>query len=275
MKITIKVPKDKALYSHLAALGYDALDYSFPSYKKLDEIASSAYDLTFREEIGEIVSAGLSVWQCHLTYYPTHLEPLGDGSYAVYEAAFLPILEKEIRLAAEYGIKIAVIHLFVGADQASSRRGNLILLEKLLPILKATGVTLAIENIYNKGCTDAYLSSAEDLLYYVRHFDDRHIAVCFDSGHAVARGEKPLEMLRELGDKVAALHLHSNVPGKDLHLPPALLVSTFDWPSLGGVLREIGYAGSFNMEIVPWGLSGEDERAYYRMAYETAKQLLA
>ena len=275
MKITIKEPKDPALFSYLKELGYAGIDYSFPSFKDRQHLMSRDFELAFAGRMEKIRAAGLLVWQCHLTYYPTHLEPLGDGSYAVYEAEILQILEKEIRLAAEYGIKIAVIHLFVGADQASSREGNLILLKKLLPILKEADVTLAIENIYNKGCTDAYLSSAEDLLYYVRHFDDRHIAVCFDSGHAVARGEKPLEMLRELGDKVAALHLHSNVPGKDLHLPPALLVSTFDWPSLGGVLREIDYAGSFNMEIVPWGLSGEAERAYYRMAYETAKQLLA
>lgn len=275
MNITIKAPKNPALFPYLKELGYAGLDYSFPSFQDRECLASGAFERELSERMEAMRACGLSAVQCHLTYYPSHLPPLGDGSYDAYERELLPILEYELSLAARYGIGIAVIHLFIGADQASSREGNLILLEKLLPTLRETGITLAIENIYHKGCTEGFLSSAEDILYYIRHFNDRHIAACFDSGHAIARGQDPLEMLRGLGDKTAALHIHSNVPGRDLHQLPGTILKTLKWSALGATLREIGYAGSFNMEIVPYEMTEKAERAYYALAYAIAEGLLS
>ncbi len=274
MKITIKAPRDAALFPYLKELGFEGLDYNFPSWDQREHFMTPEFERELHATFEAMRAAGLSATQCHLTYYPTDRVPLGDGSYEAYEAQVLPILERELAFASELGIPTAVIHLFFTDDRQSSQRGNLTLIGKLLPLLERYGITLAIENIYGRDFSEIYLSSAEDVLYYIDHFNSPYVAACFDSGHAITRGQKPLEMLKRLGDKVAATHLHSNVPGRDLHQPPGMIVSTFDWPNLGKTLREIGYRGSFNMEIVPWILSGEARRAYYRMAYEIANELL-
>ena len=273
MKITIKAPESAALYPHLKACGFDGIDYSFPNWDKREYILSSDFERDLFETFDAMAAAGLSATQCHLTYYATNREPIGDGSYAAYEAAMLPILERELALAASLKIPTAVIHLFFTDEREASQRGNLTLIGKLLPLLERYGITLAIENIYGRDFSEIYLSSAEDLLFYIEHFNSPYVAACYDSGHAVARGQKPLEMLRRLGDKVVATHLHSNVPGRDLHQAPAMILSTFEWSKLGRTLREIGYKGNFNMEISPWGLSGEARLAYYRMAYLIGVQL--
>lgn len=273
MKITIKAPESAALYPHLKACGFDGIDYSFPGWDKREYFFSPAFEKDLFEVFDTMRAAGLSATQCHLTYYPTNREPIGDGSYAAYEAEVLPILERELAYASQLGIPTAVIHLFFAEDRETSQRGNLTLIGKLLPLLERYGITLAIENIYGRDFSEIYLSSAEDLLFYIDRFNSPYVAACYDSGHAVARGQKPLEMLRKLGDKVAATHLHSNVPGRDLHQAPAMILSTFEWSKLARTLREIGYKGNFNMEILPWGLSGEARLAYYRMAYLIGVQL--
>jgi sugar phosphate isomerase/epimerase len=65
------------------------------------------------------------------------------------------------------------------------------------------------------------------------------------------------------------------VPGRDLHQLPGTILKTLKWSALGAALREIGYAGSFNMEIAPYEMTEKAERAYYALAYAIAEGLLS
>ena len=270
MRISVR---EKDLYAELKGIGYDSLDVKFPLWNARDFILSDEIDRVFSEKYEKIREAGLSVCQTHLTYYPGHLPPLGDGSYEAFSDYMLPIFEKEIKMTAKMHCPIAVIHLYFEETREESQRKNLDLLAKLLPIAKEAGVTLAIENLYGKGCSDIYLTTAEDLLYYTEHFSDAHIGVCLDTGHAVARGQNPTKMLKALGRRVKALHAHSNVKGYDLHLPPCF-TSALDFKAFADALTEIGYEGTFNMEIAPPAqLNRVATVAYYTMVYEMASAL--
>ena len=78
MRISIR---EKDLYAELKGIGYDSLDVKFPLWDARDLILSDEIDRVFSKKYEKIREAGLSVCQTHLTYYPGHLPPIGDGSY--------------------------------------------------------------------------------------------------------------------------------------------------------------------------------------------------
>ena len=273
MEISVRDSGVDAMYRELRKMGYDGLDVSFPSWDMREYILSDEYEEATRRKHLRLVEEGLRVYQTHLTMYPSHLTPIGDGSYEDFEEYMLPIFLRELELNKMLDCDIAVIHLYFDSSRENSQKGNLMLLERLLPTAEKQGVKIAIENIYAKGRTEAYLSTSEDLLFYTEHFKSELLGVCLDTGHAITRGQSPEKMVKELGSSLKALHLHSNVQGGDLHLPP-LFTNTMDWQKFRQALSDIGYGGSFNMEIKPpKQMSEATQLLYYRMAYAIAKEI--
>lgn len=274
MDISIKDVKLEGLYPSLRQIGFDGLDCRLPAWDQREAILAPDFEESVLESYRAIRRAGLKVSQVHLTYYPGHLPPLGDGGYEDFAAYMLPIFEREIALTAKMDCPVAVIHLYFDTERETSREGNLQLLRTLLPILTEHRVVLAIENIYGPKAGEAYLSTAEDLLYYVDAFKGPYIKVCLDTGHAITRSQDPVRMLEKLGDAVAALHVHASVPGKDMHLPP-MLVPNVDWQKFYDALTRAGYSGAFNMEIIaPRQMNRATALAYYAMSYHAAHGLM-
>ena len=221
MNIAVRAARKEAFDPVLRSIGFDGVDISFPSWDKRDQILSEDFEDKIMKRYSKLFESGLKVLQTHLTYYPGHLAPLGNGTYEEYEAYFLPVLQKEIALTAKMNCNIAVIHLYFNASREVSREKNLALIEKLMPALEKNNVTLAIENIYGKDCGEVFLTTAEDLLFYTDRFPGDRVGVCLDTGHAVGRRQDPIEMAKKLSTRLKALHVHSNVPGHDVHMPPA------------------------------------------------------
>lgn len=273
MDISIRDPRHGSLYLDLKKIGFHGIDFGFPAWNQRESILSEEFEHAVMEKHRQLVAAGLKVCQTHLTYYPSHLPPLG-GSYQAYEEYMLPIFEREIELISKMNCKIAVTHLYFEDSKEKSRASNIRLIEKLLPILKEKNVILSIENIYAAEYGDAHLSTAEDLLFYTDHFQSDYLGICLDTGHAVTRKQDPIEMATKIGKDLKALHLHSNVSRKDLHLPP-LFVPNVDWERFCTVLKEINYAGAFNMEIsAPRQMNQRTALLYYEMTYEIANGLI-
>ena len=74
------------------------------------------------------------------------------------------------------------------------------------------------------------------------------LTCCLDAGHALVTGQDPAEMVREMGARVTALHLHNNNRQLDLHLSPFQSYPT-DWMPFCRALKETGYSGSVNLEV--------------------------
>ncbi len=276
MKISIACDDGK-YFDEIKAAGFDGVDLSFADYLRRDEILTDGYTCEIEETGKAARGSSLDICQTHLTYYPGHIPPVGDGTYAAFEDFILPALLKEIELTAMLGCSVAAIHLYFEADREKSRAGNLRLIEKLLPTLERCGVRLAIENIYGPDYSDAHLSTAEDLLYYADAFGSDCIGVCLDTGHAVIRGQDPIAMLRESQESLCGLHLHSTVSGIDLHSIPYCISygETVDWKRFARVLKDSPYKGSFNLEVRPPAEFDRGARfAYYKLAYETARGII-
>lgn len=274
MDISVRDTRVESFYPELKRIGFDGVDVNFPSWDQREYILSENFEEKIMESYKHIIDAELKVSQTHLTYYPGHYPPLGDGSYKAFEDYMLPIFAREIELVSKMNCKIAVIHLYFEESRESSRAGNLQLIEKLLHAAEKNNVILSIENIFGAHHSDVHLSTAEDLLYYTDRFNSDYLGICLDTGHAVTRRQDPIEMAEKIGVSLKALHVHSNVPERDLHLPPCL-VNRVDWQRFCKVLIEIGYQGAFNMEITaPKEMNKKTALSYYAMAYGIAEGLL-
>jgi sugar phosphate isomerase/epimerase len=74
------------------------------------------------------------------------------------------------------------------------------------------------------------------------------MVACLDIGHAEMRGsgDGAPEMIRALGHRLQALHIHDNDGVDDQHLSPYLGVN--DWDRFLKGLIAIGYEGNLNFE---------------------------
>lgn len=272
MKISI-ADCDKKFYPLLKEIGFCGVDVPFTSYKNRDLILSDEYTESVMSKYKAVTDAGLKVCQTHLSYFPSHGEPIGSGTYEEYEEYMLPILEKEIMLVSQMGCRRAVLHPYFADNLENSRRGNVSLISKLLPTLEKYDVILCIEIIYGPKYGEAFVSTAEDLKYYTDHFSSPYVGICLDTGHSIIRGQDPLEMLGTLGRAVKAFHLHTTMPGMDLHAVP-YSTSYYDrvkWDEFYALMCELGFDGTFNMEVRPTPKMGDAAMAaYFRYAYDTA-----
>ncbi|NLG12836.1 MAG: sugar phosphate isomerase/epimerase [Lentisphaerae bacterium] len=91
---------------------------------------------------------------------------------------------KALETCAEFGSKTYTMHLGTYPYAAQNvkleqlREHIVEALEKLLPEAERLGVVIAIENGFSAN------DSAEELLYYINHFNHPYLGVCYDTGHA-------------------------------------------------------------------------------------------
>lgn len=270
MKITVSCAKEE-LYPLFREIGFDGVDIKMDK----SELVGNGTE-TLRQKFRAAQAAGLSVMQTHLPYCPSHLPPPGDGLYRDFAAEMMPYLVRGIELTAEAGARVAVLHPYFEAEREGSRAGNLKLIRTLMPVLERTGVTLALENIYGNKRSDVYLSRAADLLYYAEYFKSPRVGICLDTGHAVILGQKPAEMLAAYGSHACALHVHTTVPGFDMHTIPGILNGgeQHQWDEFCRTLYTSGYAGTFNLEIGTKYKSSAAKEAFYRLAFAVAHEML-
>ena len=78
-------------------------------------------------------------------------------------------------------------------------------------------------------------------------FNDSRVGCCWDFGHGHLQfGENQPEMIRRMGKRIRATHVHDNYYMKDLHLLP--FYGNLDWETLIPALKETGYDASLAFE---------------------------
>lgn len=266
-----------AKYETVARAGFWGVDVRLAPYNRRDEVLTGEYENEIMGQYRTLRSLGLQVGQTHLTYWPAHIPPVGDGSFDALAEYLIPMLQREIEITANMGCRVAVMHPFFVQDgtREESRAGNMKFIEALLPLLERCGVALALENIYGHALSDAHHETTDDFLYYTEKFRSPYIGVCLDTGHACVRGQDPIAMAQELGRHLQAVHIHASVHRQDSHAIPCITNGdSVDWPLFSRTLDEIGFSGNFNLEIRPPRiLSDAAQDAYYQLAYSVAREL--
>lgn len=166
------------------------------------------------------------------------------------------ILAKQIESAAALGIDaILVVPGAVGVDfipggeivpyhLAYDRAQDFI--KAALPAAEKAGVTLAVENVWNK-----FLLSPLEFKTFIDSFDSEHVGAYFDVGNVLATGY-PEHWITALGPRIKRVHF------KDYRRAVGsvdgftdLLSGDVNWPGVMAELKAAQYQGWVAAEMIP------------------------
>ena len=182
------------------------------------------------------------------------------------------------------GVRNIIIHplqhlrYYTGENIEALYEMNIEFYKKLLPLCEEYGITICTENMWqcygnSDKIWDSTCSRAEEFARYIDGVASPYLKACVDLGHTVLVGENPERMLRVLGSRVAALHVHDNRFGRDSHDLPYF--GTADWESFYEGLKDVGYTGVFNLETAPsWKLAPDIYDDMVRILVRIAKQIM-
>jgi L-ribulose-5-phosphate 3-epimerase len=118
---------------------------------------------------------------------------------------------------------------------------------KILPTAERLGVTLALENVWNK-----FLLSPLEVRDFIDGFGSRHVGAYFDVGNVLLTGY-PDQWIRILGRRIKRVHI------KDYKRSVGtvegfvdLLQGDVDFAAVKKALAQIGYRGYVTAEILPY-----------------------
>lgn len=197
-----------------------------------------------------LADEGLRAGSVHLPFYPSVPELVEHGAkWSLIDAD--PARRAEARAgaaagleaAAALGAREAVLHLgwqrdAWGEEEAGRAREEV---ATLLPVARACGVRLCLENIISSGTRAAALVALLDELD-----PDGEAGICLDLGHAHVDGGV-VDELRAAGARLCHLHLHDNDGVEDRHLPPG--AGSIPWPEVLATLDAIGFTGAGALEV--------------------------
>lgn len=243
---SVLVGEEKAV-EYVAKAGFDAWDFSMFAMCDYDwrlgavrptthPLAGENY-LAFARKLKQIgLDNGITCNQSHAPF-PTSCPEI--RSY----------FKRAIECTAEAGGKICIIH----PDNDRSAAENAEMYLELLPFAKDCGVKIATENMWNwddakdESCFAACATS-ESFIEHIDAVNDPYLVACLDIGHAEMRGSGSgaANMIRALGHRLQALHIHDNDRWHDSHQIPFSM--SIDFAPIAAALKEIGYKGWFTLE---------------------------
>ncbi len=262
----------------MKAAGFEGIDWSLCA--DMDDPGAFLTEAWTRKVLNVAHIAkeeGLALAQSHLPYYPGHVENPGDGSAEAFGKAWLPMYEHALRACDTAGCKLTVVHpMYILGSREKTVDANLYLLDRLLPVLRQSGIRVAVENVFarrNRKYVPAYVEEAETIRGIVDGLGSDLVGACMDTGHANIFRYDICDFAKTLGDKLYALHVNSNA-GEDEHAIPYSLsgwCERMDFDAFSKTLGEIGYRGWYNLEITGGRFPAQAARPFYEYAAIVAR----
>ena len=230
-----------------ARAGFDAWDFSMFAMRTIDLGANppsqnvhplnGADYLGFARNLRKIgLDNGIVCNQSHAPF-PVHVPDVRS------------CLKRAIECTAEAGGEICIIH----PDNKKSAEENAEMYEELLPFAKSCGVKIATENMWGwdrerDESSFAACATGEDFKKHIDVINDDFFVACLDLGHAEMRGsgDGAVNMIKTLGHRLQALHIHDNDRWHDSHQIPFSM--NIDFAAVVKALKEIDYKGYFTLE---------------------------
>lgn len=248
------------------------------------EIHSAAKTIGEEKAVELVAKAGFDAWDfsmfdmCRYDWdnktYPPSAHPLGSDNYLAFarrlkqigldngivcnqsHAPFpsiypdiKPYLQRAIECTAEAGGNICIIH----PNNNKTPEENAEMYFDLLPFAKQHGVKIATENMWNwddekNESSFAACATSESFVNHIDAVNDEFFVACLDIGHAEMRGSGngAVNMIKALGNRLQALHIHDNDRWHDEHKIP--FSGQIDFEAVVKALKEINYSGYFTLE---------------------------
>ena len=142
---------------------------------------------------------------------------------------------------------------------------------RLLPTAKKLGVTMAIENVWNK-----FLLGPMEMKMFVDQFKSSRVGCYFDVGNVLITGY-PEHWIEILGSRIKRVHLKNfqrDDAGGVLHgFGPDIMQGSINWPNVVKALKKIKYKGYVTAEMIPFSELPNMVLPNMKIARQTAKDL--
>ena len=240
------IGEEKAI-EYYAKAGFDAWDFSMFNMCKYDwdnkcllendhPLSQNNY-LKFARKLKQTgLDNGIKCNQSHAPF-PTYCPEI--RSY----------FKRAIECTKEAGWEICIIH----PDNNKTAEENKEIYLELLPFAKECNVKIATENMWNwdtlkDQSSFAACATPESFNAHLDAVNDEYFVACLDIGHAEMRGSdtSAVEMIKALGNRLLALHIHDNDKWHDSHQIPFSM--DIDFNKVVEALRQINYKGYFTLE---------------------------
>lgn len=230
--------------------GFDGIELSLNGE---GELSLSASDREVRDIQGRLEEAGLEIAGLATGLYWDY--PMTSARPEI-RAKALDVCKKQLELASALGVDtILVIPGAVGVDfipdsevtdyEVAYERAQEAIAH-LLPYAESAGVSLGIENVWNK-----FLVSPLELKSFIDGFDSPYVGSYFDVGNVV-QGGYPEHWVRILGHRIKKVHFKDyRRQAGGLHGFVDLLAGDVNYPAVMEALRAIGYDNYVTAEMIP------------------------
>ncbi len=230
----------------LKRIGFDAYDFTmFDMAEQPDDPMTRA---DFRETCRSLRTAADEAGiLCNQTHAPF---PSRKADDAAWNGVIFDYLARSVEITSLLGGNVCVIH---PCNDYTAEQNAELLYRPLEKHARKFGVKIALENMWNfsrqeNKAVPCACSTAEDFLKHLDLLDPEYFVACLDIGHAEMLGDcvSAAELIRALGPRLQALHVHDNDRAHDWHTFP--YAGNIDWEPVYAALREIRYAGELTFE---------------------------
>ncbi len=233
----------------IADAGFDAIDLTMFDMKNDASVFCQDNYKELAKSIKEKAqSRGLFFNQAHAPF------PCSKNDDEYNEMIFGRIL-RSIEVAGIVGAKCIVVHPMHHLpyiDNAEKiKEMNMEFYKSLAPHAKAAGVKIALENMWQRNAETKQIivsacSRTKEFADWLDTLDDDCFTSCLDLGHCGLYGFDAAEMIKGLGHRLGALHVHDNDYQSDAHTAPYL--GKMHWDTICDALAKINYKGDITLE---------------------------
>ena len=164
-----------------------------------------------------------------------------DGVRAESRAGMLDSVVTAKAVGADTVLLVpAVVNEVTNYEKAYER--SQVEIRKLIPAAAEEGVTIALENVWNK-----FLLSPMEFRQYLDEFESNTITAYFDVGNIVLYGY-PQHWIRSLGDRISKVHV-KGFNADERRFTYLIEDCTIDWSAVMAALEEIGYDDYMTAEL--------------------------
>ncbi|WP_168121703.1 sugar phosphate isomerase/epimerase family protein [Paenibacillus sp. HB172176] len=230
--------------------GFDGIELSL---NESGELGLQATDKEIHTIAAQLKDADLEIAGLATGLYWSYSMTSNDESI---RSKAIDVCKKQLELASALGVDaILVIPGAVGVDfipgaevvdydRAYDRASEAI--AKLVPFAESAGVSIAIENVWNK-----FLLSPLELRSFIDDQDSPFVGSYFDVGNVVANGY-PEQWVRILGERIKKVHFKDyRRQAGGLHGFVDLLAGDVDFPAVMKALEAVGYDNYVTAEMIP------------------------
>ncbi|MBQ7565841.1 MAG: sugar phosphate isomerase/epimerase [Oscillospiraceae bacterium] len=253
------------VYRYIADAGFDGVDASLNKLLTHTMIRNREMPTAFSDEKTLLDAAapfgdaakryGLETFQAHAPFPPYS----GD---AAYDAKLQEMFIWFVHACDAIGCRKLVVHPVLGlADFPLSWEEELektvALYASLIPAAKQYGVMICTENMFRTQKCAKNIKKVEEICSDIPEacemLDDLNalageklFGFCLDTGHLLLLGKDVARAMVQLGDRLAALHIHDNNGLVDQHLGPYMGIQ--DWDRFVDGIVASNYRGVLSFE---------------------------